>query len=67
MKGEMRSYVVFVTFDPYDVDSYHSVCFCTNYPVNSVGFWEDFYDTCFDTFDAAHCYSMRILEVEEGF
>lgn len=67
MKPEMRSYVVSVTFDYYDVDCYHIVRFATNYPVNSVGFWEDFYDTCFDTFDVTDCYSMRILEVEEGF
>lgn len=67
MSGEMRSYVVSVTFDYYDVDCYHIVRFATMYPVNSVGFWEDFYDTCFNTFDVTDCYSMRILEVEEGF
>lgn len=67
MKAEMRSYVVSVACNHDDDVSYHYIHFVTEYPVNSVGFWEDFYDTCFDTFDFTDSYSMLILEVEEGF
>lgn len=62
-----RSYVVFVLFVYDDIDNYCHIRFTTSYPVNSVGFWDDFYDVCFDSFDYALCDRMRILEVEEGF
>ena len=67
MKGEMRSYVVSVVFVYDDINNYSHLRFTTSYPVNSVGFWEDFYDVCFDSLDYSLCDSMRILEVEEGF
>lgn len=67
MEKEMRSYVVRISFDYDDVDVYDSCRFVTEYPVNSVGFWEDFYDVCFSTFGIYKCYCMRILEIEEGF
>lgn len=66
MKGEMRDYVVSVVCGYDDDDCYHYIHFVTEYPVNSVGFWEDFYDTCFNLFDDNYYY-FRIVEIEEGF
>ena len=67
MESEMRSYVVSVVFDYDDFASHTYLRFTTCSPVNSVGFWEDFYDVCFDSFDYALCNDMRIIEIEEGF
>lgn len=67
MKGEMRSYVVSVVCNLDDDDSYHYIHFVTDYPVNSVGFWEDFYDVVFNLFDSDVSSYLRIIEIEEGF
>lgn len=67
MKGEMRDYVVSVVCNLDDDNSYHYVHFVTEYPVNSVGFWEDFYDVVFNLFDCDVSSYLRILEIEEGF
>lgn len=67
MKPEMRDYVVSVICNLDDYDSYHYIHFVTEYPVNSVGFWEDFYDVVFNLFDSDVSSYLRIVEVEEGF
>lgn len=67
MKGEMRDYVVSVLCNLDDDDSYHYIHFVTEYPVNSVGFWEDFYDVVFNLFDDDVSSYLRIVEIEEGF
>lgn len=67
MKGEMRDYVVSVVCNLDDDDSYHYIHFVTEYPVNSVGFWEDFYDVVFNLFDRDVSSYLRIVEIEEGF
>lgn len=67
MEPEMRSYVVSVSFDYNDFDDYTYIRFVTEYPVNSFGFWSDFYDACFDLLDDDNFYRLRIVEVEEGF
>lgn len=66
MAKEMRDYVVSVVCGYDDYNSYHYIHFVTEYPVNSVGFWEDFYDVCFNLFDDYYYY-FRIVEIEEGF
>lgn len=66
MEPVMRCYVVSVVCDSDDSDYCHYIRFVTEYPVNSVGFWEDFYDVCFNLFDDNY-YHLRIIEVEEGF
>lgn len=67
MKPELRDYVVSVVCNPDDDDSYHYIHFVTEYPVNSVGFWEDFYDVVFNLFDDDVSFYLRIVEIEEGF
>lgn len=67
MKPEMRDYVVSVVCNLDDDDSYHYIHFVTEYPVNSVGFWEDFYDVVFNLFDDDVSSYLRIVEIEEGF
>ena len=67
METEMRDYVVSVVCNLDDDDSYHYIHFVTEYPVNSVGFWEDFYDVVFNLFDGDVSSYLRIVEIEEGF
>lgn len=67
MKLEMRDYVVSVVCNLDDDDSYHYIHFVTVYPVNSVGFWEDFYDVVFNLFDVDVSSYLRIVEIDEGF
>ena len=67
MEAEMRDYVVSIICNPDDDDSCHYIHFVTEYPVNSVGFWEDFYDVCFNLLSDDLYYHFRIVEVEEGF
>lgn len=67
MKPELRDYVVSVVCNLDDDDSYHYIHFVTEYPVNSVGFWEDFYDVVFNLFDDDVSSYLRIVEIEEGF
>lgn len=67
MESVERSYVVSVNYDYDDCDDYYFISFVTKYPVNSVGFWEDFYDVVFDAFDSDVSSHLRILEIEEGF
>lgn len=67
MEAEMRDYVVSVVCNLDDDDSYHYIHFVTEYPVNSVGFWEDFYDVVFNLFDDDVSSYLRIVEIEEGF
>ncbi len=67
MKPELRDYVVSVVCNLDDDDSYHYIHFVTEYPVNSVGFWEDFYDVVFNLFDDDVSSFLRIVEIEEGF
>ena len=62
-----RSYVVSVNYDYNDCDDDYFISFVTGYPVNSVGFWEDFYDACFALLDPDTCNHLRIVEIEEGF
>lgn len=68
MKPELRDYVVSVLCGYDDDNNYHYIHFVTEYPVNSVGFWEDFYDTVFDLVDySVDDFNFRIVEIEEGF
>ena len=68
MKLEMRDYVVSILCGYDDNDNYHYIHFVTEYPVNSVGFWEDFYDTVFNLVDpSCDDFYLRIIEVTEGF
>lgn len=67
MEPEMRDYVVSIVCDIDDYDCYHHVHFVTEYPVNSVGFWDDFYDVVFNLFDSSDCFNLRIMEIAEGF
>lgn len=67
MEPEMRDYVVSFVCDIDDYDCYHHVHFVTEYPVNSVGFWDDFYDVVFNLFDSSDCFNLRIMEIAEGF
>ena len=68
MKPELRDYVVSVLCGYDDNDNYHFIHFVTKYPVNSVGFWADFYDTVFDLVDySIDDFNFRIVEIEEGF
>ena len=67
MKLEMRDYVVSILCGYDDDDNYHYIHFVTEYPVNSVGFWEDFYDVVFNLFDSDVSSYLRIVEIEEGF
>ncbi len=67
MESMERSYVVSVNYDYNDRDDYYFISFVTEYPVNSVGFWEDFYDVVFNLFDSDVSSHLRILEIEEGF
>lgn len=67
MQSDLRDYVVSVTYDNDGYDSHHYIHFVTEYPVNSVGFWEDFYDICFNLLDDYSYNHFRIVEVEEGF
>lgn len=66
MKGEMRDYVVSYICDVDDFSDLHHIHFVTVHPVNSVGFWEDFYDSVFDFFES-YGIDLRIVEIEEGF
>lgn len=68
MKPELRDYVVSVLCGCDDNGNYHYIHFVTEYPVNSVGFWEDFYDTVFSLVDySIDDFNFRIVEIEEGF
>ena len=67
MKPELRDYVVSVVCNFDDDDCCHYIHFVTEYPVNSVGFWEDFYDVVFNLFDYDVSSYLRIVEIEEGF
>lgn len=67
MKSELRDYVVSVVLNLDDDYSYHYIHFVTEYPVNSVGFWEDFYDVVFNLFDDDVSSYLRIVEIDEGF
>lgn len=66
MSGEMRDYVVSYLCDLDDYSDINHINFVTKYPVNSVGFWEDFYDVVFDYFESYDT-NLRIVEIEEGF
>lgn len=65
MESEMRDYVVSFVCDLDDYNSCHNIHFVTNYPLNSFGWWEDFYDTIFNLAD--DYVNFRILEITEGF
>lgn len=68
MERDMRDYVVSYVTDFDDFDCYHHIHFVTDYPLNSVGFWEDFYDTVFGLVDCSvDNFNMRIIEITEGF
>ena len=66
MKGEMRNYVVSYVCDLDDYSVLHYIHFVTEYLVNTVGFWEDFYDVVFDHFESYDT-NLRIVEIDEGF
>lgn len=69
MEAEMRDYVVSFVSSLDDYDCYHHIHFVTEYPLNSVGFWEDFYDTVFGLVDYSidDNFNLRIMEITEGF
>lgn len=69
MKPEMRDYVVSFVSDRDDYNYYHHVHFVTDYPLNSVGWWEDFYDTVFSLVDYSidDNFNLRVMEITEGF
>lgn len=68
MEREMRDYVVSYVCSLDDFDCYHYIHFVTDYPLNSVGWWEDFYDAVFDFFDfSIDNFNLRIIEITEGF
>lgn len=65
MEIELRDYVVSFISDIDDYDCCHYIHFVSASPINSVGWFDDFYDVIFNSchdFD-----SIRILEVNEGF
>ena len=68
MEAEMRNYVVSFVSNIDDYNYYHHIHFVTDYPLNSVGWWEDFYDTIFNLLDdSCENFNMRIMEITEGF
>lgn len=68
MELEMRDYVVSFTSNIDDYTYCHHIHFVTEYPLNSVGWWEDFYDTVFGLVDSSCDYfNLRIMEITEGF
>lgn len=69
MEREMRDYLVSFVCDFDDYNDYHHIHFVTDYPLNSVGWWEDFYNTVFDlvNYHFNDDFNMRIIEIAEGF
>lgn len=67
MEGEMRDYVVSYVFDADDYSCYHHIHFVSGYPLNSVGWWEDFYDSLFNLLESYDMCNLRIVEIAEGF
>lgn len=68
MELEMRDYVVSFTSNIDDYNYCHHIHFVTEYPLNSVGWWEDFYDTVFGLVDpSCDDFNLRIFEITEGF
>lgn len=69
MEPEMRDYVVSFVCDFDDYDYNHHIHFVTEYPVNSAGWWEDFYDTVLDlvNYHFNDGFNLRIVDITEGF
>lgn len=69
MDKEMRDYVVSFVSSLDDYNCYHHIHFVTDYPANSIGWWEDFYDTVFSLVDYSidDNFNLRIIEISEGF
>lgn len=67
MKGDMRDYLVSYVCDIDDYNCYHYIHFVSDWPLNSAGWWEDFYDTIFNLLDDYDMFNFRITEIAEGF
>ena len=69
MEAEMRDYVVSFISNRDDYSCYHHIHFVTDYPLNSVGWWEDFYDAVFSLVDYSidDNFNLRVMEITEGF